>query len=389
MEENIASQSAVTAQSAGNNPMRLLLATGLVAVLSGAPAFAQVVPPQATPSIAQLDLPDAPQATPLDAPTAQQADPAAAGSIQGTVSSKDGAVYEGVRIALSRPATPPALSLPEKTAVTDSNGHFLFSDVPVGPFLLTVTSEGFATRQVTGVLKPGETYQAPPIVLPVSTATSEIRVNASTFEMAEEDLHVEEKQRILGIVPNFYVVYDPQAPALTPRQKFQLAWRSSIDPVTFLVTGAIAGVQQADGVFSGYGQGAQGYAKRYGANYADDFIGNMIGGAILPSLFKQDPRYFYKGVGSRKSRALYAIANAVICKGDNGHWQFDYSGILGSLAAGGISNLYYPAKDRNGISLTVESTLYGLAGSAVGNLFQEFVVRKLTPKAPKYPNSQP
>ena len=83
----------------------------------------------------------------------------------------------------------------------------------------------------------------------------------------------------------------------------------------------------------------------------------MIGDAILPSILKQDPRYFYKGSGTTRSRILYALANAVVCKGDNGHWQPDYSGILGSLAAGGISNLYYPASNRNGVQLTFENTL--------------------------------
>ena len=126
---------------------------------------------------------------------------------------------------------------------------------------------------------------------------------------------------------------------------------------------------------------AEGYAKRFGASYADSFIGNMIGGAILPSLLKQDPRYFYKGTGSTGSRILYALANAVVCKGDNGRWQPDYSGILGSLAAGGISNLYYPSSNRSGVGLTFENTLIGIGGSGIGNLFQEFLIRRLTPHA--------
>ena len=75
----------------------------------------------------------------------------------------------------------------------------------------------------------------------------------------------------------------------------------------------------------------------------------MLGGAVFPSLFKQDPRYFYKGTGSISSRALYAIANSVICKGDNERWQPNYSAILGGIAAGGISNLYYPASNRSGV----------------------------------------
>lgn len=188
-----------------------------------------------------------------------------------------------------------------------------------------------------------------------------------------------------ALYPNFYVSYQQDALPLRPKQKFELAWKSSIDPVTLAATGAVAGIQQAQNEFSGYGQGARGYAKRYGASYGDAVIGTVIGGAILPSLLKQDPRYFYKGTGSTRSRILYALANAVICKGDNGHWQFDYSGILGALAAGGISNLYYPASSRNGAGLTFENTLIGIGGSGVANLFQEFLIRKLTPHAQSKP----
>ena len=147
-----------------------------------------------------------------------------------------------------------------------------------------------------------------------------------------------------------------------------------------MLTGATAGLQQADNTFSGYGQGAQGYGKALWSGYADNFIGTMLGGAILPAVFKQDPRYFYKGTGTTRSRILYAIANAVVCKGDNGHWQFDYSGIGGSLAAGGISNLYYPASSRDGVTLTFENTALGIGPeAAAGNLLQEFVIKKLTP----------
>jgi hypothetical protein len=147
-------------------------------------------------------------------------------------------------------------------------------------------------------------------------------------------------------------------------------------------------VQQAQNHFSGYGQGAEGYAKRYGASYADLVTNTFIGGAILPSLLKQDPRYFYKGTGSVKSRALYAIANAVICKGDNGKWQANYSAILGSIAAGGISNLYYPANDR-GAGLTFENAAIGIGATAAANLLQEFVIRKLTPRLPNTAPSNP
>ena len=341
-------------------------------------------PPDLSARSADADLPDAPepQASQATAPTAT-----APASIEGVVSNQDGAVYEGVHVSLTRPGA--SSPTPERTAVTDSNGHFLFPEVAPGPFLLSVTSEGFATQSVSGILKPGETYQAPAIVLPVSTNVSEIRVTASRIEIAQEELHMEEQQRVFGVLPNFYVVYDPHAPALTAKQKYQLAWRSNIDPITILIAAATAGVQQADNSFKAYGQGAAGYGKRFGADYADGFISNMLGGAVFPGIFKQDPRYFYKGTGTIRHRALYAIAASVICKGDNGHWQFNYSGLIGSMASGGISNIYYPAANRNGINLTLENTLYGIAGSAAGNLFQEFLVRKLTPRVPKYANAQP
>ena len=201
--------------------------------------------------------------------------------------------------------------------------------------------------------------------------------------IAEAQIKEQEKQRALGFIPNYYVSYVPNAVALAPKQKFELAWKTMLDPVTFGITGAVAGIQQAQNDFSGYGQGADGYAKRYGAAYADAAIGTMIGGAILPSLFKQDPRYFYKGTGSKKSRLMYALANSVICKGDNGRWQANYSGILGGLAAGAISNLYYPEKDRDN-GLILQNALIGIGATAAANVFQEFVVRKLTPNLPSH-----
>jgi hypothetical protein len=308
------------------------------------------------------------------------------GSIHGVVVSPDGSVYEGAQITLVE--TGPG-SAPTKTIPSDSQGRFQFNNVPQGPFRLTVTSSGFATQVRSGILRAGENYDTQSIVLLISTASSDVRVTASQPEIAAEQLKMEEQQRVFGVLPNFYVAYAPDAPPLTSKQKFSLAWKSSIDPVTFVITGAFAGVEQANDTFSGYGQGTEGYAKRFGANYADNFIGTMIGSAILPSILKQDPRYFYKGTGTTHSRVLYAIANAVVCKGDNGHWQPNYSGYIGGLAAGGISNLYYPASDRDGVTLIFENLLIGTAEAAAQNLVQEFIVRKLTPKVPKYGPSNP
>jgi hypothetical protein len=312
-----------------------------------------------------------------------------AGTVHGAVVDRDGTVYEGAYVALTPAGSARSGPAAMQTATTDSNGRFNFSNVPPGPFRLTVTSDGFATQTVTGTLHAGESFEVKAIVLRMNATTSEIDVTATREEIAQEELKEEETQRVLGVIPNFYVTYVPDAPPLTRKQKYSLAWKSSIDPVTFLAVGFFAGVEQATNTFSGYGQGAQGYAKRYGAGFADSFIGTMIGGAILPAWWKQDPRYFYKGTGTTRSRALYAIANAVICKGDNGHWQANYSAIIGGLAAGGISNLYYPPSSRDGATLTFENALIDTGFSAVGNLFQEFVVRKLTPKVPHYSAGKP
>jgi Carboxypeptidase regulatory-like domain len=324
--------------------------------------------------------PHAPESDPESAAHNLAGEPSQ-GSIHGVVVGRDEAVYEGAQIELAPADTNDP---PGKTATTDSNGRFNLDAVPAGAFTLTVSAPGFATQMVSGVLRPGQSYETAAVVLPVAAAASEVEVTASSQEIVQEQVRLEESQRVFGVIPNFYVSYVPDAPPLTSRQKFDLAWKSSVDPITFLATGAFAGVEQAKNSFAGYGQGAQGYAKRYAANYANNFIGSMIGGAILPSVLKQDPRYFYKGTGTTRSRIFYAIANAVVCKGDNGSWQLNYSSIAGGIAAGGIANLYYPAGSRDRASLIVESNLLGMASSAVQNLFQEFVVRRMTPRIPDY-----
>src|ERR1700722_1426868 len=321
---------------------------------------------------AENGLPAAP-GTGTSAP-ARLPEPQSSGSISGTVVDGTGAFVVGARVTI----TPQDRSQIRETLSGD-DGRFSFSNIAPGPFQITIAAAGFATQAFSGVLSSGEVYPAPQTALAIATAVTEVRVVPKRFEVAEDEIKEEEKKRVLGVIPNFYVSYVPDAVPLSPKQKFELAWKTTVDPVNFGITGVIAGVQQAQNDFNGYGQGARGYAKRYGASYANSVAGTFVGSAILPSLLKQDPRYFYKGTGSKRSRILYALANAVICKGDNRHWQANYSSILGSLAAGGISNLYYPAKNRDGAELTFENALVGIGASAAANLLQEFLVRKLTP----------
>ena len=305
------------------------------------------------------------------------------GTISGSVIDHSGAIIAGAIVKLWRE------NLPLSEDVTsDGDGQYAFGGILPGPFLISIQSAGFTTQTSMGTLHSGENLVVPPIALTIESAASEVHVSMTPFEMAEAEIKDEEKQRVLGVIPNFYVTYNPAAAPLRPRQKFELAWKATIDPVNFGLVGAIAGIQQAANSFSGYGQGAQGYSKRFGASYADLVTGTYIGSAILPSLLKQDPRYFYKGTGSRKSRFFYAVANAVICKGDNGHWQTNYSGILGSLAAGGISNLYYPDSDRD-VTVTFENALIGIGATAANNVLQEFVIRRLTHNPPHYTQATP
>ncbi|MGA2570815.1 MAG: carboxypeptidase-like regulatory domain-containing protein [Terracidiphilus sp.] len=304
------------------------------------------------------------------------------GSIHGVVVSADGTVYEGVQVDLELTHADSPITASQQT---DSGGAFNFANLPAGTFKIVISSAGFVTKAIGGALREGEAFDAHAIVLPIAAAASYVRVSAaSQDEIAEEQVSLEEQQRVLGVIPNYFVSYDRNAAPLNARLKYQLAWRTSIDPVTWFMTGAVAGMEQASNAFSGYGQGAQGYGKRFGANTADTFINTMLTGAILPAVFRQDPRYFYKGTGSVASRAMYAIASSVICRGDNRHWQPDYSAILGGLASGGISNLYYPRSNRSGVEVTFANAAIGAGEGAVQNLIQEFVVRRLTPRLPHY-----
>lgn len=334
--------------------------------------------------MAMLALPpiSRPQA-PVPASTAQ---PPADGIILGVAEGTGGAVYQGVRVTLTETAARPPVT---ETTITDDNGAFRFIGIAPGPFQLTLSSSGFVTQTVSGVLHAGETWDAHTIVLPVADTTSSVEVTASRADIAQAQLNIEEKQRVLGFIPNYFVSYDPHAAPLDARQKYQLSWRSSIDPVTVATAAGFAGIDQAAGYLSGYGPGAQGYGKRFGAVYADTFVATMLGGALFPALLHQDPRYFVKGAGSVRSRIWYATYNAVMCKGDNGKWQVNYSGILGGLAAGGVSQIYYPASDRNGAAVIFSGTAISIGASIFGNLAQEFLVRKLTPSARKNQNTQP
>lgn len=322
-------------------------------------------------------LPDAPGFPPSSPVVANPPSPAVGtGSISGTVTDTNGGVVQGATVTLAQQGSDAT-----RTLQSGGDGQFTFANLPQGIFTVTVTAPHMGKASSSLVtLGKGETRYLPEIVLPVVGSTT-VHVSADQTQIATEDVHIEETQRIMGVFPNFYSSFDWNAPPLNTKLKFHLAWRSLIDPTTFIEAGAIAGGEQFQGLYPGFGSGAEGFGKRYAAAYANTFDSRMLGQFLFPSLFRQDPRYFYKGTGSTTSRATYAAEQAVVCRGDNGHQQFCYSHILAYFAAGAISNLYYPKANR-GPGLVAENGCIEIGGAAVANLFREFVWPQMTTHAP-------
>ncbi|MCU1301308.1 MAG: Carboxypeptidase regulatory-like protein [Candidatus Sulfotelmatobacter sp.] len=270
-----------------------------------------------------------------------------------------------------------------RTVVSNSNGFFEFSDLDPETYHVNINAQGFASWTSPDVtLQPGQYIILTVSKLRIAQAVTTVTVGYSAEEIATEQVKIEEHQRIFGLVPNFYVSYEANAAPLTTKLKFQLASKVAFDPVTFMGVAIVAAAGQA-GDHPNYPQGWKGYGERYGAAYANGFTDIMIGGAILPSLLHQDPRYFYQGKGTNKSRALHALASPFVCRGDNGRPQPNYSTIGGDLASAAISNAYYPESNR-GVGLFLGNFLIGTGQRAASNLMQEFVLRRLTPKAAKY-----
>jgi hypothetical protein len=207
----------------------------------------------------------------------------------------------------------------------------------------------------------------------------------SQHDKAEEQIREQEQQRVVGILPSFNVSYRSDAVSLTAKQKLGLAFRSSTDPVAFAVAAAAAGYHEVGDDDTGFGWGAEGFGKRWGAAYLDAFDGAMIGNGILPAILHQDPRYFRLGHGSTTHRLLYALMTNVMCKHDNtGKWEPNYSNVTGNIISGAISNLYYPS-ENSGIGQTFTNGFLVTAEGGFGSIFQEFwpdISRKLLHKDP-------
>jgi len=292
--------------------------------------------------------------------------------IAGTVTDRDRAIVPGATVTLDSD------SEAIRSVVANDNGFFEIDKVESGTrYHLTVSAKGFADWHSPPVsLSPGDFYFVPNIKLTALNDAISVRVVATPEEIATEQVRVEESQRILGFIPNFYVSYDQNAAPLTPRLKCELALKVAVDPVTFAGTTFLAADDQA-AHYPDYPEGIKGYGQRFGAVYANDLTDIMVGGALLPTILHQDPRYFYEGTGTTRSRLLHALSSPIICRGDNGAREPNYSSIGGYLVSGAVANAYYPEANR-GLGVLLRIFAVDFSADAANGVLQEFVLRKLT-----------
>ena len=310
----------------------------------------------------------------LVAPVSAQSAEAAntkTGSIVGTVVDSSDDPIPGATVILQ------GLAGDRLTLVTKDDGTFAFHEVTSGiAFQINVAAEGFAEWNSSVTVEPGQDRTLSEVKLRILAVQRAVTVSYSSKEVAAQQLKAEEQQRVLGFIPNVYVVYEPHPEPLTTRMKFELAYKDLTHPVFFARAAASAGVEQAAGLRN-YPPNTRGYGDRLGTGLADGVTEDLIGNAVLPSLLHQDPRYFYQGSGTKKSRALHAILAAFICKGDNGKTQPNYSTWGGSLISSSISLAYYPSSDRNAQHV-FRSFGIGMGLHVGGGLVQEFILSKFT-----------
>ena len=333
--------------------------------------------------LSSADLPEAPSAV-LQSTSAAQTSPnlAGTGQVDGVVQDTQQNAVPGANVTLTAPG-----KLGERTTTAGSDGSFSFSSLPPGEYRLIVSAPGLLTfRSREFGVRPGATITAPAISMVVSTSTT-VDVTASPDQVAVAQVQEQEKQRVFGVFQNFYTSYIWDAAPMPPKEKYKLAFRTLLDPTSFLLVAGVASAEQYNGTYPDYGPGIQGYGKRFGAALADSTTGRIVGSAILPVVFHQDPRYFYQGSGGIPSRTWHAISSSIITRADSGKLQPNYSHVLGNLVAGAVANAYHPAASR-GVGLTFETLGITVGANAAGNLFREFVLRGLVPAVPSYANGK-
>jgi hypothetical protein len=191
-------------------------------------------------------------------------------------------------------------------------------------------------------------------------------------------------KHILGVFPNHntFPCLFPYVP-ISATEKFKIASADAFDPGAIVAAAGVAGAAQLFNSNRPFGQEASGYARYLGAAYANHVIGDFLREGVYPTLLHQDPRYFRKGSGSRKSRVAYAISRVFCTQTDAGGTAFNSSKVLGSATTVAISSLYYANhRDAEGASVGFGAQL---GGAMAGNILKEFwpdFLRKFSRKNP-------
>lgn len=298
------------------------------------------------------------------------------GSIQGRVTDASGApVLGAVIIAEAADGT-------HHTTVSDIEGAFQISSLAVGNYNIRISANGLAdwtALSVPASANPESTSLN--AVLEVAALVTTVTVGAGPEEVATEQIKQELQQRVIGVIPNYYVTYDKNPAPLSPAQKLHLGVRTLVDPTTFAAVGITAGIEQKMNSYRDYGQGAAGFARRFGAAYGISVGGIMITAVAADSLFHQDPRYVYSGEGTRAQRAWYAVKSAFLARGDNGKWQPPYASIVGMVGSAELSQTYLPGS-RTQYTLLGRSLMFRFAGMVGLNVAEEFFLKKATSNKP-------
>lgn len=362
-----------------------VLALLLVAGAACAQSPKMRAPATDDPSIA---LPEAPQPTP-EVQAARATGAIITGHelpvrIKGVVSDMQGGLVPGAHIVIT--CSEPAVTQ-ETTA--DSAGFFSVSNLPAGTYSVTISSSGLQTYVLHDLhLRPGETYSLPEVSLPIARTSADVTVTLTTEQLAEEELHNELKQRVLGVLPNFYTSYQWDAAPLTVKQKLKLTARATTDPVFLGTTAITAGIEQAQNSYPEYGGGPAGYWKRYGAAYGDAVIGRFMGSVVFASVFRQDPRYFVMTNGSWERRSWHAISSTFMQRNDTTRrFEPAYAHLLGAATTGLIASTYHPGSSPG--KLVLDNTILDLGNKAANNLIREFVLRHLAKSIPSYAKGRP
>jgi Carboxypeptidase regulatory-like domain len=302
-----------------------------------------------------------------------EASPTKAASVLGTVTDVNNDPVADARVVLQGPSGT-ALTL-----MTKDDGSFAFHEVTPGiTYKVTITAQGFSDWTSTVTLEPGQDKTLNDIKLRLTAMQRSLTVGYSSKEVAQQQLKAEEHQRVLRFIPNMYVTYDPHPEPLTARMKFHLMYKGLTHPSFFVLEAAWAGIEYQANT-PNWPQNAKGYGERFGANLAGGASEMLFSNAILPSLLHQDPRYFYQGSGGKGSRAWHALLAPIVCKGDNGKSQPNYSQMGGLLISASLSNAYYPASNR-GAGLVARNFGTNMGIHVALGLAQEFILAKFTSK---------